>query len=185
MSNTDTVLLSIPGIPAIPKKLSQRILAGEFVDMAELCPDSWRMDELPPVFPEQGVGLRRLGKKPVTDIQSWSECFAIMAAIITARHPEKSPHLFAYLRTIVKASQTFDGLVWVSYDSQFRRKAAMLRSWDWGVGLYNECFMGRAKTKVLCKHCLADSHIDTQCPLFSPLQQQPQTLLSQTTQPSQ
>ena len=39
--------------------------------MAELRPDSWRMDELPPVFPVQGVGLRRLGKKPVTDIQLW------------------------------------------------------------------------------------------------------------------
>ena len=153
--------------------------------MAELCPDSWRMDELPPV---QGVGLRRLGKKPVTDIQLWLECFAIMAAIITSKYPEKSPHMFAYLRTIVKANQTFDGLAWVSYDSQFRRKAATLRSWDWGVidsGLYNECFTGRAKAKVLCRHCLADSHVDVQCPLADPQQQQPRASLSHAaTQPS-
>ena len=92
------------------------------------------------------------------------------AGMITSRFPDKAPQLFAYLRMIVRASQTFEGPAWVSYDSQFHRKAALVKSWDWGspdTALYNECFTGRAKLKVLCKHCLSDTHTEQQCPLAS------------------
>ena len=139
--------------------------------MAELRSDSWKMEELlyqTPPATVQGLGSVRPGRKPVTDVLSWCECFTVMAAIITSRYPEKASQLFSYMRTIVRASQTFDGPAWVSYDSQFRRKAASLKSWDWGIidsGLYNECFTGRAKAKVVCTHCLSDSHQESQCPL--------------------
>ena len=112
---------SIPGIPAIPQKLSQKILAGDYVEMAELRPDSWRMEELlylQPLAPGQcPASLPRPRKKPVTDILTWVECFSVMAAMITSRFPDKAPQLFAYLRMIVRASQTFEGPAWVSYDS--------------------------------------------------------------------
>ena len=155
-------------VPAIPKKLLNKILTGEYVDMAELRSDSWKMEELlyqTPPATVQGLGSVRPGRKPVTDILSWCECFTVMAAIITSRYPEKASQLFSYIRTIVRASQTFDGPAWVSYDSQFR---ASLNSWDWGIidsGLYNECFTGRTKAKVVCTHCLSDSHQESQCPL--------------------
>ena len=139
--------------------------------MAELCPDSWRMEEflcLQLLAPGQCPGsLPRPRKKPVTDILTWIECCSVMAAVVTSKYPEKAPQLFSYLRMIIRATQTFEGPAWVSYDSQFRRKAALLKSWDWGsidLGLY-ECFTGRAKIKVLCKHCLSDAHNDQQCPL--------------------
>ena len=144
--------------------------------MAELRPDSWRMEELlclQPLAPGQCPGsLPRPRKRPVTDILTWIECFSVMAAVITSKYPEKAPQLFSYSRMIVRASQTFEGPAWVSYDSQFRRKAALLKSWDWGSidsGLYNECFTGRAKIKVLCKYCLSDAHSDQQCPLVPQL----------------
>ena len=107
-------------------------------------------------------------KRPVTDIGTWVECFSVMAAIITLKYPEKAPQLFSYLRMITRASLTFEGPALVSYDAQFRRRAAFGKSWDWGTvdsSLYNECFTGRAKVKILCKHCLSDSHTDCQCPL--------------------
>ena len=165
--------LSIPGIPAVPQKLAHKILAGDYLEMAELLPDSWRMEELlyqQSSVPGQCPGPLRPRKRPVTDILTWMECFAVMAAIITSKNSEKASQLFAYSRTIVRASQIFEGPAWVSYDSQFRRKAAALKSWDWGTidaGLYNECFTGRAKTRALCKICLSDSHLDSHCPLLT------------------
>ena len=97
---------------------------GEFIEMAKLWPDSWRMEEL--LFSNPGeqlhghcTGTTRLRKEPVTEILTLVECFAFMAALVSSRYPEKAPHLFAYSQTIVKASQTFNRPAWVAYDYQF------------------------------------------------------------------
>ena len=68
-----------------------------------------------------------------------------MAAILSAAFPDKAPHMFAYMRTIVRASRTFESTAWASYDVAYRRQAANRGSLDWGVldsGLYNDAFMG-------------------------------------------
>ncbi len=39
-------LAALPGIPAVPQKVSKKLLGGEYVDMAEMRPDAWRMEEL-------------------------------------------------------------------------------------------------------------------------------------------
>ena len=65
-------LLSIPGTPAVPQKLSQKVLAGDCIKMAELLPDTWRMEEL--LYQQSGTPrqcsgpMRPRKKKPVTDI---------------------------------------------------------------------------------------------------------------------
>ena len=43
--NPPEVDASIPGLALIPPKLVQKILRGEFVDMHELLPDTWRVEE--------------------------------------------------------------------------------------------------------------------------------------------
>ena len=45
-TNAQSIISSLEEIPAIPQKIVQRILAGNFVDIVELHPDSWRMEEL-------------------------------------------------------------------------------------------------------------------------------------------
>ena len=75
------------------------------------------------------------------------------------------------MRTIVKASQSFEGPAWVAYDSQFRRKASILKTWDWGSvdsQLYNECFTGGARAQSICQHCFSSDHPEQQCPLTAP-----------------
>ena len=66
--------LSIPGIPGVPHKLSQKIFAGDYMEMAKLLPDSWRMEELlyqQSTIPGQCPGPLRPRKRPVTDILTW------------------------------------------------------------------------------------------------------------------
>ena len=100
-------LITLPGIPAVPARISQMILVDEYVEIVELCPDSWRMEELLfqyPGNPHPCSGTLRPRKKPVIHILTWMECFAVMAAIITctSRYPEKTLQLFAYSRMIVR-----------------------------------------------------------------------------------
>ena len=66
---------------------------------------------------------KRSRRSLVTDISIWTECFATIAAILASAIPEKARHFFTYLRTITKASCTFEGSAWASYDMAFHCQA--------------------------------------------------------------
>ena len=102
----------------------------------------------------------------VTNLALWTECYAMLVAVLASRFPEKTPHFMAYLRTITRASRNFEGAAWVSYDMAYRRQAANQRSLDWATidtTLYNEAFTGRARAIPRCHFCLADSHESRDC----------------------
>ena len=101
---------------------------GEYLDMSELHPESWRMDELLYLQTKEeqvvwnGNASRMLARRrPITDIVTWVECFSSLAAVITSKFPEKAVQLFSYQRTIVSASQLFDTSALVVYDSRYHR----------------------------------------------------------------
>ena len=98
-----------------------------------------------------------------------------MAAVLSAAYPLKAPQLFAYMRTIVRASRNFEGTVWVLYDMSYRRAAANKGSLDWGLpdpGRFNDAFVGRAKVVPRCSFCLSDTHVADSCP-DAPAQNRP------------
>lgn len=149
---------------ALPAKLIRKVWDLEYVDMHELLPDTWRYQE------EDKCCHQRRGQRrgPVTDILLWTECYAAMVSILASRFPEKTPQFMAYLKTIVKAQRTFTGEGWVTYDSCYRRKAAITKSLDWGAvdfTLYNETFTGRAKALPRCRYCLSEHHTSADCAL--------------------
>ena len=114
-----------PGFGSVPPKLTNKILMKEYIDIWELLPETW---------PLETEGSCCHSKRPrrslVTDINVWTECFATMAAILTSAFPSKAPHFFAYLRTITKASRTFENTAWASYDMAYRRQVANRGSLD-------------------------------------------------------
>ena len=155
-------LARLPGFGSVPPKLVKKILAKEYVDIWELFPESWQLEA-------QGscCHTKRPRRSAITDLALWTECYATMAAILVTAFPDKAPHLFSYLRTITKASRTFEGSAWASYDMAYRRQAANHGSLDWGLvdaALYNEAFAGRAKSISRCSYCLADTHPSQECP---------------------
>ena len=155
-------LLALPGFSAVPPKLMKRIVDKQYIDMWELLPETWVLET-----ESSCCHSKRPRRAMVADINVWTECYATLAAILSAAYPEKAPHLFAYLRTITKASRTFDNTAWASYDMAYRRQAANRGSLDWGYvdpALYNEAFAGRAKLLSRCRYCLADTHNSTECP---------------------
>ncbi len=95
-----------------------------------------------------------------------SECYATMVSVLATKYPQKTPQLMAYQRTILKAHRAFTGEGWVTYDTCYRRKAALMKSLDWGVvdfTLYNETFTGRAKVLPRCRHCSSEHHPSHAC----------------------
>ena len=151
-----------PGLALISPKLVQKILSGDFIDMCELLPETWRVEE-----PKEGCCRSTRPKRGlVTDIALWTECFASLVAVLTTKYPEKAPQFMGYLRTIVRASRNFEGSAWASYDAAYRRQSANRRSLEWAVidpTIYNEAFTGRAKLLPRCQYCLAETHMARDC----------------------
>ena len=160
-SQTPHLLSSGPFNPAasLPPKLVKKILDLDFVEMSEITTD----DNLPNT-PGRPPAPARL---PITDISQWVERFSIMAAILATRFPDKSPELWAYQATIVRAERNYDGKRWVTYDRQYRREALARKDLNWSVTdprLYNEAFTGHAKAIPRCTYCLQDDHSAAFCP---------------------
>ena len=128
---------------ALPAKLVKRILDLEYVDMAELVPDSWRFQE------EEASKCchqpKRHRRGPITNILLWVECYTSMVEVLCSAHPGKVAEFLSYLQTIVRAQRTFVGDGWVTYDMCFRRKAAAAKSLEWGQEEFTRHLQGGPK----------------------------------------
>ena len=79
-------------LPPIPKKLAERILAGEYVDMTEIPPAKGKVRPFP--SPEGGVLLvnahdLQQQKRLVPDLATWVQCFGLYAAVVGSHTPER------------------------------------------------------------------------------------------------
>ena len=152
---------------SLPQKLIKKIQNLEFVDMAELIPDAWvYQDEEPSKCCHHSRHPHKKGK--VTDIVLWVECFAIFTGVLTSKYPQSAPDLMAYQRTIVHASRTYKGDCWLSYDTNYRRRAAACKSLHWAqidFTLYNETFAGMARPIPRCTNCASEYHKSHECPV--------------------
>lgn len=73
---------ALPGFGAVPPKLIKKIIAGEYVDIWELLPETWHIET-------EGscCHAKRPRRSLVTDINIWTECYATMAAVLSAAFP--------------------------------------------------------------------------------------------------
>ena len=71
--------------------------------MAELKPDSWRIDKFVHTDDQHAcIHAMRICKKPITDILTGVVYFSVMAIIISTKHPEKATLFFSYCCSILK-----------------------------------------------------------------------------------
>ena len=107
-------------------------------------------------------------KKRALELNTWLQCFALYVGVLGLERPDCVPQLMAYLVTIIRASQEFEGTAWAVYDDHFRRQAATEENWQWsGVNssLYSMCFTGKAKRANRCDRCLSVAHKSEDCGL--------------------
>ena len=170
-ASTPTVVVA-PGIPALPKKLAQKILNGEYVDFTELPPAKGRakptaLDWEGQVLLVQSMDLYA-AKKLIPDLATWVQCFSIYAAVVCSSAAERLPDLLGYAAFIAKCSQKFKWPSWVVYDQNFRQLAAEENLSVWArpdPGVYAQSFTNYAlSAEGWCKHCHSVDHISDTCP---------------------
>ena len=71
-------------------------------------------------------------RTPVTDILTWTQCFASLASVLSCTHPEQTSNLLAYLSTIMRCHKEFSGLGGVQYAAAFCQQVATTRDLNWG-----------------------------------------------------
>ncbi len=60
----------------------------------------------------------------VPDFNTWVQCFAIYAAVLIAKSPERAPFLLSYTSTLAQFSKRYRFPSWLLYDRKFRGEAA-------------------------------------------------------------
>ena len=121
-----------PGIPPVAPKIVVAIVSGEFIDLATLLED--RIEPETPAFTliaEKLIIRPTKRRKPITDILSWMQAFAVYTLVVTSYHPARVADLLKYQLLIMRTAQQFSGSAWLSYDRAFRRQAAAHKLTDW------------------------------------------------------
>ena len=95
----------------MPKKLVDKILAGEYVDFAELPPARGKARAVPQalegqIVVDQAADLLQ-SRHVIPDLATWMQCYAIFTAVIASKNPARLLDLMAYMIIIAKASQNF------------------------------------------------------------------------------
>ena len=94
------------GLPALPKKLIARILANEYVDLAELPPAKGKARPMTQALEGQIVVVQAAElmqtKKMIPDLATWVQCFSTYCTVLLSKFPTRLAELMAYQTAIAK-----------------------------------------------------------------------------------
>lgn len=165
----------------VDKNTEDKILRGEYLDFALLLPDSLTRPQVPELqfrFDDPGPGSSShmtmvCKRKPVIDtFQKWLDAYTTYMIVLVTAYPCRSLELLKYQQTISCAATKFKGLSWLTYDEQFRRRAAHDLTINWGqddLELWTVTFSGFAKPH--CTICSSPYHSQSDCPRADPSRQ--------------
>ena len=163
----------------VDRNLEDKILRGEYVDFALLLPDNLYQSQIPEIqlrLDDSSSGpmgspvtmVRK--KKPVIDtFQKWLDAYMVYMLVLVTAYQRRALELIKYQQIISRAVTKFKGLAWVSYDQEFRRRAAYDLSLSWDkvdLELWIEPFAGLAKPH--CNVCSSPYHAENVCPSGDP-----------------
>ena len=134
------------GLPPVQGRLAERIQNWEFIEMFELLPDLLADQKAAESMEKQPHRVR--GRKWVQDIGAWLQCFEVFMGVVAKSSPEAVLGLMAYMISIIRASQEYEGAAWAAYDTAFRRQATATRQRDMAKinsSLHTICFTGKAR----------------------------------------
>ena len=162
----------------LDKPLEDKILRGEYIDFCLLLPDSvqsqvpdiqFRIADPSPGPMGTPITMVRKRKAQIDCFHKWIDAFTVFMMVIVTAYPRRSKELLRYMQIISLAATKFRGLAWLSYDEQFRRRAALdlTLSWDQiDLELWAITFSGLAKPH--CPHCSSPHHLQGDCPVADP-----------------
>ena len=120
-----------------------QIVAGKFIDLAELLSVNLRESESEPQLLFDGrivLSSTKRPKRKIDNILAWLEAFSIFSLILATHFPSRWRDLTLYKLLILRTYRQFQGNAWLAYDRAFREHAAAARITDWSsinVQLFN------------------------------------------------
>ena len=162
------------GLPALPKKMIERILANEYIDFTELPPARGKVRSMPTGLEGQVVLVQAADlaqpRKLIPDLATWVQCFTVYVAVLAPHQPSRIPDLMAYMSCIAKASQKYNWPSWLVYNQNFRQEAANSPLQPWArvdPSIYAQSFTGQGRhSDNWCSRCHSLDHTSPQCPLI-------------------
>lgn len=130
LSNTAGV--GLPLGATLPRKLKSKIVAGEFVELAQIVfPNGADEVELHMIFNQDGsraLNLEPPKSKSLTSIEAWTSAMLIYGAVYLPMHMGEVADFFYYIYFVRRMASR--GGNWRTYDNVFRRaKASAKFSW--------------------------------------------------------
>ena len=123
------------------------------------------------------VTMVRKRKPTIDTFQKWLDAYMAYMLVIVAACPRRALELIKYQQIISRAVTKFKGMAWLSYDQQFRRRAAydLYISWDMiDLELWTGTLSSLAKPH--CNFCSSLYHIQDNCPSADPNRKPRRTL---------
>jgi len=170
---------------ALEKSTEEKILRGEYIEFALLLPDSLSRPQVPELqlrfddsssAPSSRMTMVRKRKPIIDTFHKWLDAYTTYMLVLVTAYPRRSLELLKYQQTISCAASKFKGLSWLTYDEQFRRRAASDLTINWGqvdLELWTVTFSGLAKPH--CIVCSSPYHSHSDCPSADPSRQQSRT----------
>ena len=109
------------GLPSIPASLVEKIRRGDFINFAELLPETI-FDSFVTTLASEKDKKKRI--PPIDNFPDWVLSFALWASTIVALEPQRGLPLLAYLGVVARLARDNAKSVWLGYDTQFRQMAA-------------------------------------------------------------
>lgn len=141
------------GLGSIPKRVHDRMLRWEYMDMSDFRPrspkDATTVDsDMEKLVVLPGFEVSQLRKKPVNDFIMWVQCFCRYTAAMSKHHADCTPGFMSHLLTVIKAFNEVEHPAWREYDEAYRKKMAATGKKVWSgmdVTLYQELCGSRQK----------------------------------------
>ena len=140
----------------ISNSIVDKVVAGQFVEMAALLPPSPVTTSVPDfnikLLPNAADGSLLLSQQQRTsrkihDLGDWLEAWTNFMGIMSHSHPGRAAELIAYQDTILKASRNFEFNAVAVYDRVFRSRVAVDPTLRWDSvlqDLYTTTFNAKA-----------------------------------------
>ena len=148
------------GLPPVPGWQVERIRKWEFLEMYDLLPELLT-DQKGGEGGVRQTSRARGWKRVQEEISIWLQRFAVFVGVVAKSAPDAVPGLMAYMVSVIRESQEYEGAAWVAYDAAFRRPVAATGQRDWSkinTSLYTICFTGKAGRSQRCDNCLSAAH---------------------------
>lgn len=163
----------------VDRNLENKILRGEYVDLALLLPETLYQSQAPAIqlrLDDSALGplgspvtMVRKRKPTIDTFHKWLDAYTAYMLVLLTAYPRRALELIKYQQIISRAVTKFKGMAWYSYDQQFRRRAAYDLSISWDIvdlELWTVTFSGLAKPH--CNVCSSPYHIQDDCPSADP-----------------